>query len=554
MIESLHISNYALIDNVDIEFANGLNIITGETGAGKSIMLGALSMLLGGRADTKVVTDPSRKSTIEAVMHVQDNINLKEWCKTNGVEWNDDDRIILRREVSPTGRSRAFVNDMPVNLTTLGEVSRQLVDIHSQHQNLLLATPEFQLEIIDSMTDNRSELKEYGTAYDKYRTALKAYAVAKRLTAKGRDDEEEMRSQLEKIDILRLTDGEQEELERERDTLENISRLKESLAAIADALGNESDGACETLRRAYDEADSLTDYLTESEDLSERLESCRLEVEDIRQTFESIDDSLSPDPRRLVAVEERLDAIYELERHHRVDTVKQLIDIAENLRTTLSTLDNSDFRLKELEEAARGARKEALRLARSISEKRKAQCEAFAVTLRETAMPLGMKNLVVEMALTHTNDLTPTGIDNVEMRVEKKKNQEPMTVSATASGGEISRLMLSVKSIIASKMELPTIIFDEIDTGVSGEIADRMGLMMLEIAGNMQVVAITHLPQVAAKGQAHFKVYKEDDESSTHTRMRRLDDTAREHEIAVMLSGATVNDAALANARSLLKH
>lgn len=554
MIESLHISNYALIDNVDIEFANGLNIITGETGAGKSIMLGALSMLLGGRADTKVVTDPSRKSTIEAVMHVQDNINLKEWCKTNGVEWNDDDRIILRREVSPTGRSRAFVNDMPVNLTTLGEVSRQLVDIHSQHQNLLLATPEFQLEIIDSMTDNRSELKEYGTAYDKYRTALKAYAVAKRLTAKGRDDEEEMRSQLEKIDILRLTDGEQEELERERDTLENISRLKESLAAIADALGNESDGACETLRRAYDEADSLTDYLTESEDLSERLESCRLEVEDIRQTFESIDDSLSPDPRRLVAVEERLDAIYELERHHRVDTVKQLIDIAENLRTTLSTLDNSDFRLKELEEAARGARKEALRLARSISEKRKAQCEAFAVTLRETAMPLGMKNLVVKMALTHTNDLTPTGIDNVEMRVAFNKNQEPMTVSATASGGEISRLMLSVKSIIASKMELPTIIFDEIDTGVSGEIADRMGLMMLEIAGNMQVVAITHLPQVAAKGQAHFKVYKEDDESSTHTRMRRLDDTAREHEIAVMLSGATVNDAALANARSLLKH
>lgn len=554
MIESLHISNYALIDNVDIEFANGLNIITGETGAGKSIMLGALSMLLGGRADTKVVTDPSRKSTIEAVMHVQDNINLKEWCKTNGVEWNDDDRIILRREVSPTGRSRAFVNDMPVNLTTLGEVSRQLVDIHSQHQNLLLATPEFQLEIIDSMTDNRSELKEYGTAYDKYRTALKAYAVAKRLTAKGRDDEEEMRSQLEKIDSLRLTDGEQEELERERDTLENISILKESLAAIADALGNESDGACETLRRAYDEADSLTDYLTESEDLSERLESCRLEVEDIRQTFESIDDSLSPDPRHLVAVEERLDAIYELERHHRVDTVKQLIDIAENLRTTLSTLDNSDFRLKELEEAARGARKEALRLARSISEKRKAQCEAFAVTLRETAMPLGMKNLVVEMALTHTNDLTPTGIDNVEMRVAFNKNQEPMTVSATASGGEISRLMLSVKSIIASKMELPTIIFDEIDTGVSGEIADRMGLMMLEIAGNMQVVAITHLPQVAAKGQAHFKVYKEDDESSTHTRMRRLDDTAREHEIAVMLSGATVNDAALANARSLLKH
>ena len=554
MIESLHISNYALIDNVDIEFANGLNIITGETGAGKSIMLGALSMLLGGRADTKVVTDPSRKSTIEAVMHVQDNINLKESCKTNGVEWNDDDRIILRREVSPTGRSRAFVNDMPVNLTTLGEVSRQLVDIHSQHQNLLLATPEFQLEIIDSMTDNRSELKEYGTAYDKYRTALKAYAVAKRLTAKGRDDEEEMRSQLEKIDSLRLTDGEQEELERERDTLENISRLKESLAAIADALGNESDGACETLRRAYDEADSLTDYLTESEDLSERLESCRLEVEDIRQTFESIDDSLSPDPRHLVAVEERLDAIYELERHHRVDTVKQLIDIAENLRTTLSTLDNSDFRLKELEEAARGARKEALRLARSISEKRKAQCEAFAVTLRETAMPLGMKNLVVEMALTHTNDLTPTGIDNVEMRVAFNKNQEPMTVSATASGGEISRLMLSVKSIIASKMELPTIIFDEIDTGVSGEIADRMGLMMLEIAGNMQVVAITHLPQVAAKGQAHFKVYKEDDESSTHTRMRRLDDTAREHEIAVMLSGATVNDAALANARSLLKH
>lgn len=553
MIESLHISNYALIDTVDIEFSDGLNIITGETGAGKSIMLGALSMLLGGRADTRVVTDPSRKSTIEAVMNVAGRESLKEWCDTNGVEWNDDSRIILRREVSPTGRSRAFVNDTPVNLGVLGEVSRMLVDIHSQHQNLLLATPEFQLEIIDAMAANKQNLKEYTAAYEKYRAALKAYAIAKRLTAKGRDDEEEMRAQLEKIDSLRLSDGEQEELERERDTLDNISQLKAGLAAIADALGNEATGACETLRQAYDEADSLTGFLSETEELSERLESCRLEVEDIRDTVESLDESLSPDPRRLEMVEERLEAIYDLERHHRVDTVKQLLDVAENLRATLDTLDNSDFRLKELESEAKAARKEALRIARAISEKRKTQCEEFAVTLRETAMPLGMNNLRVDMAHSHTSDLTPTGIDQVEMRVAFNKNQEPMSVSATASGGEISRLMLSVKSIIASRMELPTIIFDEIDTGVSGEIADRMGRMMLDIARDMQVVAITHLPQVAAKGESHFKVYKEDDDRSTHTRMKRLDDTAREREIAVMLSGATVNDAALANARALLQ-
>ncbi|MDE6644792.1 MAG: AAA family ATPase, partial [Muribaculaceae bacterium] len=286
MIESLHISNYALIDKVEIEFSDGLNIITGETGAGKSIMLGALSMLLGGRADTRVVTDPSRKSTIEAVMCVGGHTNLKEWCKANGLEWNDDNRIILRREVSPTGRSRAFINDTPVNLNVLGEASRQLVDIHSQHQNLLLATPEFQLDIVDAMAGNATALQEYQAAYERYRTALKAYAVAKRLTAKGRDDEEEMRSQLEQIDRLRLTDGEQEELERERDTLDNISQLKAGLAAIADALGNEATGACETLRRAYDEADSLTGYLSETEELSERLESCRLEVEDIRDTVE----------------------------------------------------------------------------------------------------------------------------------------------------------------------------------------------------------------------------------------------------------------------------
>ncbi len=553
MIESLHISNYALIDTVDIEFSDGLNIITGETGAGKSIMLGALSMLLGGRADTRVVTDPSRKSTIEAVMNVAGRESLKEWCDTNGVEWNDDSRIILRREVSPTGRSRAFVNDTPVNLGVLGEVSRMLVDIHSQHQNLLLATPEFQLEIIDAMAANKQDLKEYTAAYEKYRSALKAYAIAKRLTAKGRDDEEEMRAQLEKIDSLRLSDGEQEELERERDTLDNISQLKAGLAAIADALGNEATGACETLRQAYDEADSLTGFLSETEELSERLESCRLEVEDIRDTVESLDESLSPDPRRLEMVEERLEAIYDLERHHRVDTVKQLLDVAENLRATLDTLDNSDFRLKELESEAKAARKEALRIARAISEKRKTQCEEFAVTLRETAMPLGMSNLRIDMAHSHTSDLTPTGIDQVEMRVAFNKNQEPMSVSATASGGEISRLMLSVKSIIASRMELPTIIFDEIDTGVSGEIADRMGRMMLDIARDMQVVAITHLPQVAAKGESHFKVYKEDDDRSTHTRMKRLDDAAREREIAVMLSGATVNDAALANARALLQ-
>ncbi|MDE5647184.1 MAG: DNA repair protein RecN [Muribaculaceae bacterium] len=553
MIESLHISNYALIDTVDIEFSDGLNIITGETGAGKSIMLGALSMLLGGRADTRVVTDPSRKSTIEAVMNVPGNESLKEWCGENGLEWNDDNRIILRREVSPTGRSRAFVNDTPVNVSVLGEVSRQLVDIHSQHQNLLLATPEFQLEIIDSMAGNQKAVMEYAAAYEKYRSALKAYALAKRLTAKGRDDEEEMRSQLEKIDELRLTDGEQEELERERDTLDNISQLKAGLAAIADALGNEMTGACETLRKAYDEADSLTGFLSDTEELAERLESCRLEVEDIRETVEGLDDSLSPDPRRLEAVEERLEAIYDLERHHRVDTIKQLLDVAENLRNTLDTLDNSDFRLKELESEAKSARKEALTMARAISEKRKTQCDAFAATLRETAMPLGMRNLRVDMVHTHTSDLTPTGIDQVEMRVAFNKNQEPMTVSATASGGEISRLMLSVKSIIASRMELPTIIFDEIDTGVSGEIADRMGQMMLDIARNMQVVAITHLPQVAAKGTSHFKVYKEDDEQSTHTRMKRLGEQEREREIAVMLSGATVNDAALANARALLQ-
>ena len=552
MIESLHISNYALIDSVDIEFSNGLNIITGETGAGKSIMLGALSMLLGGRAEIRVVTDPTRKSTVEAVLNVSGNDALKVWCNENGPEWNEDGRIILRREVSPTGRSRAFINDTPVNLTMLGDVSRQLVDIHSQHQNLLLATPDFQLEIIDALAENSQKLRDYALAYEKYRSALKDYAVAKRMIAKGRDEEETMRSQLYKIDTLNLADGEQEELERERDTLNNISQLKSGLAAITEALGNETTGACETLRQAYDEAYGLTDFFKEAEDLSERLESCRLEVNDIRETVESLDDNLSPDPRRLMVVEERLDAIYALQRYHKVDSIGLLLEIAERLRSTLDTIDNSDFRLKELEKEAKTARKEALSLARVISEERKVQCEKFAAQLRETAIPLGMKNLVVEMTLTHTADLTATGIDQIEMLVAFNKNQRLMPVSATASGGEISRLMLSVKSIIASKMELPTIVFDEIDTGVSGEVADRMGEMMLEISRNMQVVAITHLPQVAAKGETHFKVYKEDDEVSTHTRMKCLDDAEREQELAVMLSGATVNEAAIANARALL--
>lgn len=551
MLSALHINNYALIDNIDIDFSDGFNIITGETGAGKSIMLGALSLILGERADLKAVRDSKKKSVIEAIFDVADAPQLKEFCLAHDLEW-DDCSIILRREIAPAGRSRAFINDSPVNLEILSRVAMQLIDIHSQHQNQLLAQPEFQLRIIDNLAGNQELLIEYARLFGTFRNAVKQLHEARKNLEKNRDDEEYTRFQLEQIEELRLVAGEQEELEHDRDVLSNVTELKLVLNNALDSLANGNGNALSMIDEATESCESISVYLGENEGLIQRLESCRIELRDIADSLEGIDGKLQADPEQLQAVEDRLNAIYSLQHKHRVDSVEELIEIQDNLRARLEMLDNGSFTLEELEKEARRAKAAARQVAEELSTRRKDVAERFGQELLKVATPLGMKNLQVKINVEKT-DMSITGTDKVEFLFAFNKNQQLMPVGGVASGGEISRLMLSIKTIVAHSMKLPAIIFDEVDTGVSGDVANRMGQMMKDISKNIQVMAITHLPQVAAKGNSHYKVYKEDDESATYTRIKKLSVPERIDELAVMLSGSKIDGAARANAESLLK-
>lgn len=552
MLESLHISNYALIDCIDIRFHSGFNVITGETGAGKSIILGALSLLLGGRADTRVVARPDAKSVIEAVFTVEDHPDLKAFCIREDIEWYDE-RCILRREISPAGRSRAFVNDSPVPLNKLREVSLHLIDIHSQHQNQLLSSPGFQLNVIDTLAGNGEKLKEYQKRYGLLREAVRRLKVAKLKIERAREDEEYTRYQLEQLDELNPLLGEQTELERERDVMNNMAAIKNALSKACGALDSDNSGALQMVDIVSDACGELGDVLDVSDNIPGRLESVRIELSDIASTLAGIDGRLASDPSDLAAVDERLGMIYALCHKHKVDNSDALIGIRETLRAKLDALDNSDAEIEELQKEARRAKALAKETAVEISNARMEEAKRFGELLTEVAMPLGMKNLRCEIVVSPA-DMGPTGVDSVEFLVAFNKNQPLMPVGATASGGEISRLMLSIKSIIASKMQLPSIIFDEIDTGVSGDVANRMGEMMKDISRSIQVTAITHLPQVASKGAHQYRVYKEDDEHSTHTRIALLSDEERVRSLAAMLGGSEIDEAAMAAARSLLSH
>ncbi|MDE5705954.1 DNA repair protein RecN [Muribaculum sp.] len=551
MLRSLHISNYALIDTVDITFHNGLNIITGETGAGKSIMLGALSLILGERADLKAVRDSGRKSVIEATFELHDYKRLKEYCVANDIEW-DDNVCILRREIAPAGRSRAFINDSPVTLDLLSHVAMLLVDIHSQHNNRLLASPEFQLSIIDTLAGNEQLLTDYSRRFIAYRRALKRLRDTKKLIEQNRQDEDFTRFQLEQLDAMNLEAGEQEQLEKDRDVLANITEIKSTLGGALDSLSNGTNNAIALLGDAMEYCEQLSQVLDDADNIVERLNTAHIELRDIADTLSDFDRDLNADPDELEAVEQRLNDIYSLQSKHHVSSIEALIELRENFRVKLSSLENSSYTIEELEKEARRAKASAKEIAAELTRRRTEEARRFEKLLCDTASPLGMKNLRAYVEIT-TGDMSPTGMDTVEFKFAFNKNQPLMPVGSTASGGEISRLMLSVKSIIASRMQLPSIIFDEIDTGVSGDVANRMGLMMRDISRSIQVMAITHLPQVAALGNAHYKVYKLDDDDATHTHIRQLDSEQRVDEIAVMLSGSTVDAAARANALSLLR-
>lgn len=550
MLESLNITNYALIDRMEINFHDGFNIITGETGAGKSIMLGALSLIMGERADTRAIKMSSQKSIIEAVFAVNGHDTLKDYCLTNDIDW-DDSKCILRRELLPSGRSRAFINDSPVSLALLSGVALQLIDIHSQHQNQLLAKPDFQRHIIDTLANNEGLRTVFAQRYNSLREAVKTLKQAKVRIAKSRENEEFIRFQIQKLDELSPVEGEQEELERTRDKMANITEIKSNIDLALNALGNEEFGILHQIDKLQGAVSELAPVIDEESKLNDRLDMVRVELADIFSELQTVDENLGADPRELEYVESRLERIYDLEHKHDVETVEELIAIQRSLQQQIDELGDSDDTIQELERNARRAMSLAKQTAAELTKTRQIAAKQFGEELLAKAMPLGMKNLRVDINVSPA-DMTVNGMDNVEFLFAFNKNQKPTGVAGAASGGEISRLMLTIKSIIASRMQLPSIIFDEIDTGVSGDVANRMGDMMSRTANNIQVIAITHLPQVAAKGSVHFKVYKEDDEESTHTRIFQLSEDERVGELALMLSGDSNNATARATALHLL--
>lgn len=551
MLSTLHISNYALIDSIDLTLHPGLNIITGETGGGKSIMLGALSLLLGGRADSRSVRRPEKKSVIEASFAVEGNESLRAYCATTDIDW-EPAQMILRREITPSGRTRAFINDTPVTLDVLRGVGLRLVDIHSQHQNQLLSESSFQLDIIDMLAGNAERLAGYSRLYGEYRAALQKLKNVKAAIAADRENADFMQFQLKRLEELNLQPGEMDLLESERVRLTEQSQSREAFDKALVALSGGEENASDQIRAAVDALSDISDRLPEDAALVDRLEKLNIELSDIADSLESLASVYSPDAvAELEEVERRIGEISAVVSRHNVADAGELISLQARLQRKLARLDDADSIIADLEKQARHAKKKAMECAAVISGFRRDAAADFARILHDTAVPLGMKNLVCDISVEPA-PLSPTGADAVEFRFAFNKNQTPVPVRESASGGEISRLMLSVKSIIAHRMQLPSIIFDEVDTGVSGDVADRMGRMMKSIASNLQVIAITHLPQVAAKGSHHFKVFKHDTETSTVTHVELLSSEGRVDELALMLSGDASNEAARSAAKALL--
>ena len=551
MIKQLHISNYALIDKLDIGFDDGLTIITGETGAGKSIILGALSLILGERADTKAIRDTAAKTVVEASFDIG-GYRLEGFFKDNDIDW-DEHECLVRRELSPTGRSRAFINDTPVSLNMLRELATRLLDIHSQHSNMLLSQPAFQLSILDSIADNSALLNSYRDAYQAYRDAVKQLSETQQAMEQLRRNEDYIRFQQEQLQAMQLQPDEDKQLEALQSKLSNITELKEALWSVENDLNSEENSILERLNTVAQRLENAERNLTDVEGMHDRVQTALIDLKDIAQEVSAIVDTLNDDPAELARVDERLNNIYTLQRKHNVQDVNQLIEIQRDYERQLSEIEHNDDLINELRARVDANMAVAKDFAQQLSAKRHDAADHFGKELLKLAAPLGMKNIAFEVAFDET-DLTASGTDSVEFMMAFNKNQHPMPVKDTASGGEISRVMLCIKTIIARHIQLPSIIFDEVDTGVSGDIANMIGEMMADIARTIQVIAITHLPQVAANGDHHLRVFKTDNEVETLTRVQLLDEQEHVMEIARMLSGKDTNQAAIENAKSLINH
>ena len=551
MLNSLFIQNFVLIDNLDIHFDKGFSVITGETGAGKSIILGALSLVLGQRADGKSIKKGSEKCVIEATFDIS-KYQLEAFFLENDLEY-DAQCCILRRELFASGKSRAFVNDSPVSLSILKELGTRLIDIHSQHQNLLLGDNRFQLRVVDVMAENEILLILYKKEFSRYQGLKRELKELQQKAAQTKQEEDYIRFQLEQLTNASLTSDEQEMLEQEQETLAHAEEIKSSLYKVSQLLNGEEMGTVQLIKEALSSVDNLERYYPKAKEIAERLRSAYIDLNDLASETEILKDDVEYNPERMEWVNERLNTIYSLEQKHHVSTVTELLALQDNYQRQLDEIGSFDEQIAELTQLVAASYQELLQQAAVISAQRKASSEKIAEQLAQMVVPLGMPNIRFRIDIAPKEEPDIDGIDDICFMFSANKNSELQPVAETASGGEISRLMLCIKAMIAGFTALPSIIFDEIDTGVSGDIADKMGNIMQDLGAKMQVFAITHLPQIAAKGSAHYYVYKEDTDERTITRIKQLTKEERTNEVARMLSGASLTKASLANAKDLLR-
>ena len=551
MLKHLYIKNFTLIDELDIELYQGFSVITGETGAGKSIILGALGLLLGQRADSKAIKQGAEKCVIEAHFDLS-RYGMTDFFEENEIEYDAAD-CIVRRELTASGKSRAFINDTPVQLSLLKELGEQLVDIHSQHQNLLLNKQDFQLNVVDIIAGDEKELQLYQQAYTQYHSTEKELSTLKESIEQNRQNADFLQFQFEELTQANLAEGEQEELEQKSETMSHSEEIKSALYEADNALSADQTGVVGSLRTALSAIRQIEKVLPDASELVERLDSSYIELKDIAQEISSQMEHVDFDPAELDAINNRLDKLYDLEKKYHVETVEELIAKRDELKIQLGCIENSDEALAELQQKLAAQLAQAQKAAEALTKLRTKAAKQIEKEMQGRLMPLGMPNVKFSIEMTQ-EPLNISGQDKVSFLFSANTSTPLQPISQVASGGEIARVMLSLKAMISGAVKLPTIIFDEIDTGVSGKTAEKMAEIMQEMGHHeRQVISITHLPQIAALGSAHYKVEKEETAKGTISRMRKLSDDERVLEIAQMLSGSNVSEAAISNAKQLLK-
>ena len=551
MLQQLYIKNFTLIDELDIQLHPGFSVITGETGAGKSIILGAIGLLLGQRADTKSIKQGADRCVIEAHFDLS-RYDMKSFFDENDIEYDDKDTII-RRELTATGKSRAFINDTPVALSMLKELGDQLMDIHSQHQNLLLNKQDFQLNVVDILAQDTKEVAAYQEAFTQYQQEKKALETLREEIERNRQNVDFLQFQFDELSQSKLAKGEQEELEQQSDTMSHAEDIKTALYETDNALNGDETGVVDMIRKASNALGSISNVLPDSEELVERLDSCRIELKDIADEVGRMLNHTDFDPEELDAINNRLDRLYELEKKYHVETVEELISLRDQLQQQLNNIENSDEAVGEKEKEVERLHAICQEHADKVTKLRQAVAKQMKSQMAGRLEALGMPHARFEVSIT-TTELGRNGQDNVSFLFSANTSTPLQSVAQVASGGEIARVMLSLKAMISGAVKLPTIIFDEIDTGVSGKIAEKMAQIMQEMGQTeRQVISITHLPQIAALGSHHYKVSKEETPQGTISQMKELTPDERINEIAQMLSGSNISKAAIDNAKQLLK-